>query len=389
MESLIHVSYGVDILVVSIFIYLLLIFIKQTRSYFIFYGIIGLVILSALSNILDLGLTRKILDPIFTFFLVIFVIVFQREIRRFFRWLVLSRGHLEKRMAHLDDAIALYLTEALSVMAKKRIGAIIVLSGEYPLDDIIEGGFTLDGQISTALLLSIFDDSTPGHDGAILIENRRITKFGAHLPLAESFKGFDTMGTRHRAACGITEHTDALALVVSEERGTISVAQGGVLKTIPDKKHFEETVRAFMKTEHTAQESWWSVFVLSNFFLKIVSVALAFGLWFFIVFHANISNKDIVVPFEFQKIPEGLQVSKIEPSSITINVSGNNQDIQNLKVGDVRVVIDLKNKIAGSYVVTLQNTDIIHPSYIDIIKAVPSKVSVTLDTINPVLVPAN
>lgn len=387
MEPLTQISYGIDIFIVSVFIYLILIFIKQTRSYFIFYGVLILVILSILSNVLDLGLTRKIIDPIITFFLVIFVIVFQREIRRFFRWLVLSRGHLEKRMAHLDDAIASHLTEALFIMAKKRIGAIVVLSGEYPLDDIIEGGFTLDGQISTALLLSIFDDSTPGHDGAVLIENRRITKFGVHLPLAESFKGFDTMGTRHRAACGITENTDALALVVSEERGTISVAQGGTLKTIPDKKHFEETVRSFMKTEHTSNESWWSIFVVSNFFFKVVSVVLAFGLWFFIVFHANISNKDIVVPFEFQKIPEGLQVSKIDPSSITINVSGNNQDIQNLKDGDIRVVVDLKNKIAGSYVVTLNNADIVRPSYIDVIKAVPSKLNITLDTINPVLVP--
>jgi uncharacterized protein (TIGR00159 family) len=284
MNAILLFSPILDIAIASVGIYLLFIFIKQTRSYFILYTLFGLLFFKALANTLDLRLTERILAPIFSFFVVIIVIVFQREIRRFFKWLALSRGNLQKRAAFFNEDIASYIASALTDMAKRRIGAIIVLSGEYTLDDIVDGGFTLDGKISTALLLSIFDDSTPGHDGAVLIENRLITKFGVHLPLAEDFKGYATMGTRHRAACGITERTDALALVVSEERGTISVAQNGALRTLTDKAGIEEILQKFIRTEHAPQGNIQAIILNSNNFLKVAAVLVATLLWFVFVF---------------------------------------------------------------------------------------------------------
>ncbi len=274
----------IDIFIVSCFVYLLFVFIKQTRSYFIFYFIFGLFALNVLSIVFNLELTRKFLNPLLTFFFVIFAIVFQKEIRRFFRWLILSRGHLEKRMVNLEESLVSSLATALADMAKKRIGAIVVLSGEYPLDDIIEGGFDLDGEISIPLLLSIFDDSTPGHDGAVLIENGRIKKFGVHLPLAEEFKGFSTMGTRHRASSGITERTDALAIVVSEERGTISIAQNGTLHAVPDKAALEKIINKFMNVEKP-KEKTLNRFISNDTLLKVLAVIIAVFLWFIFVYH--------------------------------------------------------------------------------------------------------
>jgi uncharacterized protein (TIGR00159 family) len=383
LNTIFTLQSAADILIVALGIYLLLIFIKQTRSYFIVYGLLGLGALSIISDRFDLGLTRKMLGPFLTFFLIIFFIVFQSEIRRFFRWLALSRGRLEKRVAYLDEAVVTYLTDAIMEMAKRRLGAIIVLSGEYPLDDTIRGGFTLDGKITAALILSIFDDSTPGHDGAILIENRRISKFGVHLPLAEEFKGFATMGTRHRAASGITERTDAMAIVVSEERGTISVAQEGTLKSLPDRKSVEDTLHTFFKEEH-APTSLWEIFISSNLLLKAVSLVVAAALWFFFIFQANVVTKDIIVPVQLQGVAEGLQVTSVLPSQITLTVSGKDQDINALQPSDFNVVAGLKDKGEGAYTIMLSEEDITKPSFVTITKFTPKKMTVTLDQPEPV-----
>ncbi len=378
MNDIITLSNVIDVALVAGGIYLLLIFIKQTRSYSIMYGLGFVALVSFLSTELDLGLTRKMIQPLVTFFLVIFVIVFQSEIRRFFRWLALSRGRLEHRAAFLNEAVASYLTEAIMTMAQRKTGAIIVLSGEYPLDDIIQGGFKLDGKITVPLLLSIFDDSTPGHDGAILIENRRISKFGVHLPLAEEFKGFATMGTRHRAACGITERTDAMALVVSEERGTISVAQGGVLRTLPDRESVEDALHSFLSEEQKPQYSLWRRIFLGDNALKVVSVISACALWFFFIFQANVVTREFVIPFQFVNIAENLTVVVANPAEIKITVTGNNQDIQNLKESDMYASVDLKDKGQGTFKIPVDETSISKPSYVSVITFSPKTVTVSL-----------
>lgn len=379
MLDILTISSIADILVVSLGIYLLLIFIKQSRSYFIVYGVIGLLALGIVSTEFDLGLTRKVIQPLFTFFLVIFVIVFQREIRRFFRWLALSKGSFEKRIAYLDGAVVSYLSDALMGMAERRMGAIIVLSGQYPLDDITTGGFVLDGKITSALLLSIFDHSTPGHDGAVLIENRRISKFGLHLPLAEEFTGFATMGTRHRAASGITERTDAIALVVSEERGTISVAKGGVLRTLPDRESVEDTLHSFFNDEHAPARSFGKRFFSSNHFLKIASVVIGAALWFFLVFQANTITKEIIVPFEFENVPAGLEVTATQPLEMKVAISGNNQDINNLKPADMHAVVNLKDKEAGTWKIEVTEGNISRPAYVNVTTFSPKSVTVKLE----------
>lgn len=373
----IHFLYALDILLVSIFIYFLLIFIKQTRSYFIVYGFAILFLIDFIARYLNLGLTRRVLDRLISFFVIICAVIFQREIRRFFRWLVLSRGRLRKPSVAMDREIVDELTKAVWHMAENRVGALIVFSGEFPLDDIVEGGFMLQGMISSPLLLSIFDDATPGHDGAMLIENREIKKFGVHLPLAEDFREFSMMGTRHRAAIGITERTDALALVVSEERGDISLAEGGVLRTLPDKKSLEDAISQFIRTTEE-KKMVFKTFVSSNTFLKVVSVAAASLLWFIFVFQSNVVTKDYPASFEFEHIIPGLQVSSIKPDNLDLKLNGDNQDIAALKDGDVSATIDLRDKVAGQYKVLISKDDIVLPTYLNLVGYIPQEVTVTL-----------
>lgn len=273
---------AVDIAFAAFFIYVILVFIKQTRSYFIFNFLAILLVINYLARVFDLGLTARLFQPILTFFLVIFVIVFQREIRRFFRWFTLSRQTLERTAASLSSEISGVIVHAVQDMAKMKMGSLIVLSGDHPLEDSVEGGFALDGKISSPLILSIFDHTTPGHDGAMLIEGKRIKRFGVHLPLAEDFKGFSSMGTRHRAAIGISERTDALAIVVSEERGTISVAEEGKLSVLENAGKLDDIIKRFLKEaaeEESERPNIWQYLILHNLYLKVIALGAAIVLW--------------------------------------------------------------------------------------------------------------
>ena len=275
-----HIKDIVDIVVSAFFIYIVLLFIQQTRSYLILNSFLFLIVVSYISAVFGLRLTQALFEPLLAFFVIIFVVVFQKEIRRFFRWLSLPRkSHHFGKATNQTEEVSAYIVRAVGEMAKDKNGALIVLTGNSPIDDIVEGGFPLDGKVSTPLLLSIFDPHTPGHDGAVLIEDQRIKKFGLHLPLAEDFKGFKTMGTRHRAAVGITERADALAIVVSEERGTISVAEGGSIRTLTDSDDLLPIVRGFLHEDAEENKNLWNYIVVSNFGNKVLSLGIAGLLW--------------------------------------------------------------------------------------------------------------
>lgn len=169
-------------------------------------------------------------------------------------------------------------------MAEQKTGALIVLQGEQPLDLFLDGGITLNGKVSVPLLLSIFDTSSPGHDGAIIMEGDKIKLFGVHLPLAENLEALKGRGTRHRSALGIAESTDAMVIVVSEERGEISLAQGGYLETIHDEDEFSAKVFAFLRQQFLATKIAESALSpKKNLKEKGIALLLALLLWFIFV----------------------------------------------------------------------------------------------------------
>lgn len=372
---------GLDILLAAFFIYLLLIFIKQTRTYFIFTTLSTLVVISYIARVLDLGLTRQLFQPILTFFLVIFVIVFQREIRRFFMWFAKGPSSFGRKVGALTSEISGTIVKAVQEMARLKIGSLIVVTGEYPLDDAIEGGFALDGKISSPLILSIFDHTTPGHDGAMVIENKRIKKFGVHLPLAEDFKGFATMGTRHRAGIGISERTDCLAIIVSEERGLISVAEGGKLTTLQSAGELDDIIKRFMKENAHDEErpAIWKYIVLNNFIAKLIAVVVAVLLWLVLVVQAGFISKEFVAPVEIRQINPDYIVTQVTPSVIQVSLNGAAHDIDTVGESAIRVRIDVASLGEGIHTVKLTPDQIEYPSYLNLAKISPERIKITID----------
>ena len=377
--SLFSIKDAIDIFIVAICIYLVLIFIKQTQSFFIFGSIVVLFGIDFLARTFNLGLTRQLFQPLLTFFVAIFVLVFQPEIRKFFKWFASGRRMSFSKALVPDDNVQT-LVRAAFEMAKKKIGAIVVLPGDYPLDDLVEGGFPLEGKISFPLILSIFDPTSPGHDGAVLVEGSIIKAFGLHLPLAREFSEYARVGTRHRAAAGITERTDALAIIVSEERGEVSISRSGKLIKIDTPEKLADAIHEFMKDEPTqvVQRSFWHYFVNKNAGSKVFAFVGAVILWSVFVYQAGVVNQEYDVPIEFHYVPTNLTVAESIPTNVKVTISGNNTDIENFKDTDLHAIVDLKDVKAGNTWIKITKDNIKIPSYLDLTSITPKDIEVVL-----------
>ena len=235
-----------DMLLVGSLIYALLLWFKRTRAAFVALGLLLLAVVYTIAYLADMFMTVRIFQGFFAVFIVAVIIIFQEEIRSVFERIAvwsLTGGVLRAAPSHRQVEI---LVRSLGDLARDRIGALVVLKGLDPLDRHVEGGWDLNGELSEALIKSIFDSHSLGHDGAFIVEEGRVSRFGVQLPLSKDFSKVTNLGTRHSAALGLSERTDALVLVVSEEHGTVSVAQRGSLSVVKDLEELQDSIEVFL-----------------------------------------------------------------------------------------------------------------------------------------------
>ncbi|MBW1916414.1 MAG: TIGR00159 family protein [Deltaproteobacteria bacterium] len=245
---------GVDIILVAILIYQLILLLRGTQGIQVLAGMVILFLAYWGARRLNLFTLEWVLESFVKSFLLIVIILFQADIRR-----VLSRMG---RRAIIRPSIPVpkaleEICAAADSLASKKIGGLIVLERQAQLNDYLEGAIRLDALVTRELLTSLFWPHTPTHDGAVIVQGDLIIAAGCVLPLSRR-PGIDkTMGTRHRAGLGITENTDAVALIISEERGQVSLAQGG--KMIPNLSRVQllQTLEEiFIREKESEQESW-------------------------------------------------------------------------------------------------------------------------------------
>ena len=233
----------VDVAILTILIYQAIKLVMHTRSNSLFKGIAAILVTAWISSLLRFSAVSWLLNQILIMGLLVIVILFQPEFRRALEQL--GRSRLLRKMfglsgsrreeARVDQPVA-EIVRAMTNMARKRIGARIIIERHTGLGDVIESGTTEDAEISAPLIENIFEPNTPLHDGAMIIRSRRINAAACILPLSEDPTISRDLGTRHRAAIGITETTDAVSLIVSEETGIISMAREGRLTRHMDAK---------------------------------------------------------------------------------------------------------------------------------------------------------
>jgi uncharacterized protein (TIGR00159 family) len=237
----------IDIVIVAVGIYWLLLLIRGTRAVQILVGLIVLIGASVLSELFELVTVRLILENFLTSAVLIIIVLFQQDIRRALARV--GRGFFPAVSAEQESQIVEEVVRAAQALSKRRIGALIVLARETVLDDQIETGTALDSEVSKDLLVSLFVPSSPLHDGAAVIQEGRIAYAGAILPLTLKTDLPEGVGTRHRAAVGITEETDAVVVVVSEETASISAVMGGEILQGLDAPRLREALSEIMSGE--------------------------------------------------------------------------------------------------------------------------------------------
>lgn len=223
----------VDISLIALIIYQMFILLKGTHAAQMLTGITVVVIsASALSAIAPLTALNWLVSKFYPSFIVILVILFQDEFRRMLRKLG-KRSFMLGVVKPFAMQELMQISEAVSILSQRHIGALIVIERDIVLNQYIEVGVTIDARISKDLIISIFQPASPIHDGAITVRGERITAAGCFLPLTRQTEVSPDLGTRHRAALGISQETDAAVIVVSEEKGSISwVADGKVTRDI-------------------------------------------------------------------------------------------------------------------------------------------------------------
>ena len=229
---------AIDILLVAMLLYYAWRLMKSSGSLNVFYGIIVFVIIwIVVSQMLEMKLLGSIFDKLVSVGVLALIILFQEEIRRFFltlgsqrrlnfltRYFVKNKTNIAEE--HEDQQI-MRIVLACDSMSKSMVGALIVIEREMSLGDVIKSGEIIDANISTELIKNIFFKNSPLHDGAMIISHNRIIAAGCILPVSHNLNIPKELGLRHRAALGITSQSDAIAIIVSEETGAISVTQGG------------------------------------------------------------------------------------------------------------------------------------------------------------------
>lgn len=368
-----------DVLIISFLIFLAIKFLRETHSLPVMIGVLTLFVFYGFALLFDLSLTILVFRSIFGIFLVLVAIIFQRELRRFFSTFGFSA--VARRLVHPRETIIEIIIRAVSRLAREKIGALLVFPGREPIERHFEGGYRLNGEISEPLLLSIFDKTSPGHDGAAVIEENRVKKFAVHLPLAEKIEKENIFGLRHRAALGLAEHSDALIIAVSEEKGTVSVARNGQIEQLKNDDELRKKLFYFYgeRLSQSGIAGIWRWFLRNIFFL---TMSFLIALFIFLAVNSRFVfvQRNFAVPPEFTNIPPQILINDITPQEIILTLEGRGSDFEVFKPGNVRVVIDVGSisniTKPGSHRIPIDAKNISLPFKLKIIKIEPSNIRI-------------
>lgn len=325
----------VDIAIVAILIYGLLTWLSDRATKSVAFVSVIVLAIFVVADAFNLYLTMLAFRYGALFLLFALVVIFQQDIRKAFERLA-TLSTAKPRMAKKSglewvDSVS----TAIRAMAEEHTGALIVFPGKEPLDRHLQGGVVVNAVVSVPLLLSIFHPKSPGHDGAIVIQSGRIKSLGLHLPLSKQLDLIHDSGTRHAAALGLAEVSDAVVVAVSEERGTITLCSNGRLEVI-DPATTSARIAESVVGETSPRRR-------SAIHAPRVVVALATAVFLFSVFvdRSDTLQRTMLVPIEYRNIPKSFELVEPRTTVAEITLTGLRPAFDLLRASEVSVSIDL------------------------------------------------
>ena len=255
-----------EILIIAFLMYYILLWVKNTRAWALLKGVLVIAVFVLVAVIFNMNTILWIVSNLFSIAAIAIVVVLQPELRKaieelgrknFFSSIITFDASKSDNDSFSDRTIN-EIVKASVEMGKVKTGALIVIQNEHPLNEYERTGIDVDGIVSSQLLINIFEHNTPLHDGAVIVKNNRITAATCYLPLSDNMELSKELGTRHRAGVGISEVTDSMTVIVSEETGKISVAYGGKLESGLDAEHLRGTLKSIQNkpTEEKKRKLW-------------------------------------------------------------------------------------------------------------------------------------
>ena len=359
----VRIADAFDILLIASLLYCGLLWFGEAASRRVLVGATILALIYLAARMFDMHLTSLVFQAGLTVLLILLVVLFQEDLRRMLTraatWLSLS----QKKDATGDlETIA----EAAFSLAQRKIGALLVLPGREPLGRHLSGGVQLDGRISPQLLDSIFDPSSDGHDGAAIVEEDRIGSFGVHLPISTNLRAIQGHGTRHSAALGLSECSDAIVVVVSEERGRVSIAQLGQLSSVESPAELLKQLQDTIPTAGNGSERPpWTHLITVHWRMKMLALSLATVAWFVLAYDPATVSRTYDVPIVYRNLPEGLVLDR-PISQAQLTLSGSEASFRFVSEETLKISVDLAERPQGSHSVKLGPDNIQLPANLEI-----------------------
>ncbi len=381
------VSGLLDIVVMWILIYSVLVWFKKTRAAFVVTGMLITGGMYVVARQLNLSLTTSVFQAFFAIVLIATVVIFQEEIKHFFEQIA-TRSALRKlrrgKPVYIPRNEIEVLVRTLIACAQDKIGTLIVVRGKDPILRHIEPGEDVNGEMSEPLLRSIFDPHSIGHDGAVLIEGGTITHFACHLPLSKNLQKVQNSGTRHAAALGLAELTDALCLVVSEERGAISYARRGVITEVAGADELTAVLEAFYDEVYpSAGRKPLREFFRRNNREKVLALGITVLLWVLLVQGSRPHFETYRIPIMTSGIPDSVRVAAIEPYEVDLVFSGPERSFYFLREGQIRVSVRLFGASSGTTTRTITRANVVFPDGLTLENIEPDAITLTLEPTHP------
>ncbi len=367
-----------DVTIIALMIFVLLTWFKTRASRFVLIGIFLLGGVYVAARFFQLYLTTIVLQGFFAISLFVLVVIFQEDLRAFFERLAVL-GNIGKKFSSLSGlkSTSEIIAQTAVNLAKKKIGALIVIQGIDPLGRHINGGTDLDGIISDSLLESLFDPHSIGHDGAVIINGSRVTRFGCHLPLSVNTAKYGNIGLRHTAALGLAERSDAMCIVVSEERGTISLAYLDNLTVIQNAAALHETLEQFFIRNNPGKNSHPALnWLKENTLEKIIAIVMACFLWIAFGYQRDIVRRELMVPIEYKNIPKNWQIGETQATDAKVILKGPEQAFRLLDERSLKLSLDLSGVVDRKQDFYLTANMINVPSRLTVADIIPSKIHI-------------
>jgi uncharacterized protein (TIGR00159 family) len=361
-----------DVAVVAALCYLGLSWLRRHASPSMLTGAILVLALYGVARIFDLYLTSLLFETGAVAIVVALLLIFQDDLRRAAEQFAL-RGFLADDRSRPSSSTIDLIAETARELAEDHIGAILVFPGQEPLERLLRGGERLNGVLSRSLLVSIFHPGSPGHDGAVLIDGDVITRFAVHLPLSRFPEKVGREGTRHSAALGLAEQSDALVVVVSEERGTISVAHQGILEVV-EAATLNERLEKFVHdlSPQPAGRAVWE-WLLANPGLKLASLLLAVLLWLGLAYGVETVQRQYPAPIQYRNLPADWAVDETtRPLQARVTLSGSERVFERFDPSQLAVSLDLTRPREGSADYPLTTQQVTGNEELEVIDVTPS-----------------